>query len=426
LTPAWQAPDEPAHYNYVAQLADGILPRIDTTDYDQAYQSTVISSRFDPQYDVASFTYEDWQPPLYYLTLTPFFALSGGSLVVLRFVSVLLGAGVLLFTYAIGLRLFPQVRWPALAMVAFIGFLPQHLAILSSVNNDVLAELLIAAMLYVLLVWYQYANPRARRQWPRLVGMGVLLGLGFLTKATVYLMAPVLLVAVLWVYWRQRDGLPRALALLFGPALLLGLLFWGRNLIIYPGFDPMAIAAHDRVVVGQLRTVEWLETVGFAGGVRNFISTTFRSFWGQFGWMAAPFPSWVYWPLTLFTALTVAGLGVAAYRFRGGPPPVLTRMMHLDREMRIRYGLLLALLFMLNVGLYLYYNVSLVQHQGRYFFPSLIPIAAAVVVGWRGLLGPYLVRSQLLRYGVPAALTGLLAGLALYGLFFTVIPELSL
>ena len=49
-TPPWQAPDEPAHYNYIRQLAGGSLPVIAPGDYDQEYQGTVISSRFDPQY----------------------------------------------------------------------------------------------------------------------------------------------------------------------------------------------------------------------------------------------------------------------------------------------------------------------------------------------------------------------------------------
>ncbi len=37
LTPAWQVPDEPAHYNYVRQLSAGIWPIIEIGDYDQGY-----------------------------------------------------------------------------------------------------------------------------------------------------------------------------------------------------------------------------------------------------------------------------------------------------------------------------------------------------------------------------------------------------
>ncbi|MCI0396268.1 MAG: hypothetical protein L0322_15195, partial [Chloroflexi bacterium] len=72
-TPDWQAPDEPAHYNYVRQLAAGRWPVIEPDDYDEAYQREVISSGFASQYTVEPFEYEDYQPPLYYLLQTPLF-----------------------------------------------------------------------------------------------------------------------------------------------------------------------------------------------------------------------------------------------------------------------------------------------------------------------------------------------------------------
>jgi hypothetical protein len=40
----------------------------------------------------------------------------------------------------------------------------------------------------------------------------------------------------------------------------------------------------------------------------RFARTTFNSFWGQFGWMAAPMPEWVYGPLLLFSLATIGGL----------------------------------------------------------------------------------------------------------------------
>ena len=93
VTPAWQAPDEPAHYNYVRQLAAGEFPIMATGDYNQTYQGTVISSRFDPRYSIADFEYQDYQPPLYYLLETPIFWASQGNLNALRFFSLLLGGG---------------------------------------------------------------------------------------------------------------------------------------------------------------------------------------------------------------------------------------------------------------------------------------------------------------------------------------------
>ena len=48
--------------------------------------------------------------------------------------------------YVVGRAVFGRVA-PALAVAAFVAFLPQHLAILGSVNNDALSELIIAAIL---------------------------------------------------------------------------------------------------------------------------------------------------------------------------------------------------------------------------------------------------------------------------------------
>ena len=60
-TPAWQAPDEPAHYNYVRQLAEGTLPVIEPSDYDERYRSEAVSSGFSVDYPIEPITYEDWQ-----------------------------------------------------------------------------------------------------------------------------------------------------------------------------------------------------------------------------------------------------------------------------------------------------------------------------------------------------------------------------
>ncbi len=49
-------------------------------------------------------------------------------------------------------------------------------------------------------------------------------------------------------------------------------------------------------------------------------------------------------------------------------------------------AIILTLLFVLTLGGYLYYNLTFVQHQGRYLFPALIPIGLAFSIGWYHLL----------------------------------------
>ncbi len=51
-TPAWQTPDEPAHYNVVRQMANGRLPIIELGDYDQEFIGQVVFSNpaFPPEH----------------------------------------------------------------------------------------------------------------------------------------------------------------------------------------------------------------------------------------------------------------------------------------------------------------------------------------------------------------------------------------
>jgi uncharacterized membrane protein len=361
--PAWQAPDEPAHYNYVRQLADGRLPVMAPGDYDQAFLDEIRGARFAPRYSVEAIEYEDWQPPLYYLLLTPVYLLTNGTLLALRLVSLLLGAGVIFLAYQTARLLFPQAEWVAWSTAVFVAFIPQHVAMLASVNNDSLSELLIALLLYLTLRWVTRDGIRKLgddRRW--LIGLGLVLGLGFLTKATVYLMAPVLGVVLLWQYWRTWQRLFQAGVLLFAPAFMLGAIWWVRNIVVYGGLDILGKAAHDAVVVGQPRTVDWIGLYGLDGTLLRFFQTTFNSFWGQFGWMAVPMnqPRAIY--LLLLALVVAAVLGLLLYRFTTTQVPV---------QFRSRLPvLILWLVFLLTAAIHVGYNVTFVQHQGRYLFPG--------------------------------------------------------
>lgn len=415
-TPDWQAPDEPAHYNYVRQLAAGRWPVMEPGDYDQNYQGEVIGQRFAAGYDLTrAFAYEDYQPPLYYLLLTPIFWLTNGQLEALRLVSLLLGGGVVALTYAIGLRLRPSAPWLALSAAAFVAFLPQHIAMLSAVNNDSLAELLIAAIWWQLVsLFIPQPDPARfthRAQWL----LGGLLGAAFLTKVTAYLMAPIVALALWRLYRTQRAGLRPALGRVIGLALLLGSVWWLRNLWVYPGLDPLGIHAHDSVVVGQPTTAAWVARQGWENVLAALGRTTFQSFWGQFGWMAAPLPPRFYLALALFTLLTGLGLLLAFWRSAAD----------WRREPGRSLGLLFGTLVLLNLGLFLGYNITYVQHQGRYLFPSLIPISLGVALAWATLLRPLAHIRPAFLYSLPLGLGLGLSGLALLALFNTIVPFLA-
>jgi 4-amino-4-deoxy-L-arabinose transferase-like glycosyltransferase len=416
-TPDWEAPDEPAHYNYVRQLAEWRLPVIEPGDYDQEYLVEVVfESHFAPQHSLEPLEYEDWQPPLYYLLLMPLFWLSGGSLLTLRLFSMLLGAGVVVLTHEVARRVFADRYWVTLTATVFVAFLPQHVAILSSVNNDSLAELLIAAILLTLIIRFdKQSEPSSNaigKQQP--LALGFLLGLGFLTKGTVYPMAIMVALVLMRYYWREWQGLARTALAVFMPAILLGSAWWARNIVVYGGLDILGRTAHDAVVTGQPLTADLVTSVGLTEAVRRFLQTTFNSFWGQFGWMTMPLPGWVYRWLWVFSGVVILGLLFVLRRRRTVAKPDPTTPL-----------LILSGAFLLTVGVHVGYNFTFEQHQGRYLFPALIPIGIGVALGLEGWMRLFQRKWSSIVYLIPAGLAVGLISLDLWSLYKVIVPAFN-
>lgn len=365
FTPVWQAPDEPAHYNYIRYLVEeGSLPVLQMGDYPHEYLERLKARHFPPGMPIDPLRYEFHQPPLYYALASVVYRLTGGSLLALRLFSLLLGAGLLLTSWALVRTTFPQQVGLALGTTAFVAFLPMHLAMASAVNNDTLAELLLAASVLSLARYLQV--PRGRGPTPS--ALGLLIGLGLVTKVTVFIALPLALAAILIAPRSRRERICDGL-LIFGPACLLLLPWLVRNHLTYGGPDLLGLARHSQVVVGQPRTAEWLAQMGWSGLLQTFARTTLQSFWGQFGWMGVLLDSRLYLLLNLLSALTVLGFLLSLVR---NLRPMLSQW---------RLPLLLVLWLVFTFLAYLWYNLQFVQHQGRYLFPALIPLGLIFALG---------------------------------------------
>ena len=422
-TPVWQAPDEPAHYNYVAQVAaGGGFPMIEPGDWQQVYQEELKAARFAPDMldDLDTIEYEDHQPPLYYLLASVVYRLTSGSLHALRLFGVIIGAGVVLCAYAIGKLLYPQRPTVGLGAAAFVGFLPQHVAMLAAVNNDSLSELLIGLTLLVTLL-YIFAHPPLHQPYRGEALLGGLLGLIFITKSTGYLMAGVVVLALL-LRWR-RSGQPVAALVQDGvvtllPALIIGGLWWGRNIAVYGFPDFLGLRAHDVVVADQLRTADYIANIGLNTYLSSSAQTTFNSFWGQFGWMALPLPEWMYVGFAGLLAAVVGGLALRRFL------PLSPSPAEIEAKHRRDAWLCIGLLLLLALLAYVYYNTEFVQFQGRYLFPALIPLGLLAALGldaWPRWLLP---RVALAQWATPVVLL-LLAPLDVYIILRLVAPLLA-
>jgi hypothetical protein len=388
VTPAWQAPDEPAHFNYVKYVAErGSLPELQPGDYDAEYLERIKAARFPADMSIDPIRYESHQPPLYYLLASLVYRL-GDALVplpvylTLRLFSVLLGAVALSLTYRIVRVLFPDQPPIALGAAVFWGTLPMHLSMVSAINNDVLSELLLSYIV-LKLVSMRSSAWTARRA----IGLGAALGLALLVKFQSYAALGVALCALAYDVWRTRGcaarlTVARALryaVIMLGTALLISSPWLVRNVTLYGLRDPFGLVRHAEVVAGQLTTAEYISQRGLLGWLDALVRTTFHSFWGQFGWMGVPLPSRVYQVLGILSGVTALGLCASAVRLwrRKEPLPAATR----------RGLVLLAVWAAIALAGYLWWNLQYVQHQGRYLFPALPAWALAFALGLRAVLG---------------------------------------
>lgn len=416
-TPDWQAPDEPAHYNYIAQVVtNGCCPMIEDGDWQSDYQLELTTVKFAPDYldRLDTIQYEDHQPPLYYLLSSVVFSLTNGSLTALRIFSMLLGAVVVGLAYVIGKRVFPHQPQIALGAMALVAFHPQHLMMITSVNNDALGEVVIAVSILWMIRYLQTANIPV---WQ----LGLIMAIGLMTKTTTYFLAAVIPLAILLKWHMQKQSLPmliRSWAIFLMVAVGIGGLWWLRNLGVYGFPDFLGLRAHDAVVADQMRTAEYITTNGSDVYWREMLRVTFNSFWGQFGWMAVPldgvFSGWIYRGFALLMGIGISGLFVARFK-RQSPDDNSPE----DRRIHLNVWIILTVIVILAVLAYLYYNSEFLQWQGRYMFPGLIPFALMLVYGldaWRNLI--------LSRWLTPLALLGL-SLLDVYLLLYVIVPNLS-
>lgn len=409
-TPPWQNPDEPAHYNYIADVAsDRRLPLLEMGDYDGAYLERLKAERFPPGLSIEPVRYESHQPPLYYVLSAPVYWVSGGSLLALRLFGVVLGAGVVTIVFLCARVVLPESPHICLGAAAFAAFLPMHIALMASVNNDALAELVIAGAILALLRWQKAANfggegeESRAKSYRLLLATGILIGAGFLTKATAYILLPVALFVVIGKgYWLRRGrelsmkGLLAQVALLAAPALAIGLPWWIRNSRAYGAWDILGLAWHDVVVTGQPTAKVWIAENGWSAYWERAWTFTSKSFWGVFGWLGVFMDARIYTALQVLSVMAVAGVVYWCWRCTSRGRVQRTDLFSTPWTP-------LILLWLGTFAAYAWYNLGFLQHQGRYLFPALPAWSLFFALGWWSVLGR---RASVVAGGVLLALAG--------------------
>ena len=359
LTPIWQNPDEPAHFNYARFVAEtGGLPELRAGDWDSAFLERLKNGGLGPTDSVASIRYESWQPPLYYLVAAPMTRLgpaddAPAQVFALRTFDALLGALTLGLAYLVAREVLPGQL--ALAVPAVIVGVPMFTAVSAAISADPLANLLASGILLHLV----HRLRRSARDWGWPLVAGILIGLGLLTKLALAIFVPVALV-VIGVRSSRRV---RESAILLATAALLLVPWLVHQVTTYGWTDPLALARHAAVVQDQQRfpglSPEYL---------RDFLTISFHSFWAQFGWMGVVAPARLYLAWGVLVLVAAAGL-------------VLDRRRLTQPAWRLLLGTVAT-----AVLAYVGYNLAFEQLQGRYLFTALTPIAILLVAGWAAWL----------------------------------------
>jgi len=266
------APDEGAHAQYVAAIVS-------------THALPVFAGQAPPNAG-----YEFHQPPLFYLLAAPLWALagSGAQVVAVRALSLLFGLLTLGVVWQGALLLFGEKSRAPAVCVLLAALSPVHQGVGASINNDALAGLWTACLFYLVArAWLVGATQRV------VLALGVVAGLGALTKLTAFPLGVWALVCVALALRAQGNKPLTALLPAVGIALLIALPMWVRNQILYgdplaygmfsraatkgtPGFLEFSIVmgmsfmAYARGILWQIIGTAW----GFAGGPNSWSHLT--------------------------------------------------------------------------------------------------------------------------------------------------------
>jgi len=233
LIPPGEGFDELAHYSYVSLLADeGRIPVIGQDSIDASWEER--RTNFPEPYDALGerMTYRaffeqpddarreafsvwygrpdepirfqqgtgsNWQgqhPPLYYLAMVPVYKLSAGlsigyRLLWMRLVTVIIACSSVVFFWLAWRAAATETQRRLALGVALAALMPSLVLDVARLGNDSLSMALAAA-----LFWQLLALRTSRRPWLTVTIIGLLLGLGCLTKALFTAFAPGVIITV--------------------------------------------------------------------------------------------------------------------------------------------------------------------------------------------------------------------------------------
>ena len=311
-----------------------------------------------------------------------------------RWISVVLGTLTVLFAYLLARYVFPDDRWARLLATALVATVPQFTFISASLSNDNMITVVSAAALVCLAALVKRGQGMGIRWWEWL-GLGLLLGLGALSKLQGLGLLPLAAITFLLYAKRQKEWQTVLQgALIVGGCVLIVAGWWyARNVLLYG--DPFGTENLLNVNGLRVEAVTWQGLIGELRGLQ-------MSFLGIFGWFSILLPSWTYSLFELLTALAAAGAVIAWLRSLKA-----CRWTNVLQEQPGSIMSLASMWIIISLALLAYWIAIAQGSQGRLLFPAISALSVFAVYGlrfWAGYL-PRVGRTAL-GLAVPLGLWG--------------------
>lgn len=343
LIPDFTGNDEQAHLRYAQHiLAEKKLPNLNN------YQDENPAGN------------EYFQPPLYYLLLTPLISLTDNyshQLHSARFVSILIW--LVGFYFAFKLISIIKLREPHNTLILiFLAFLPTYIASSSTVNNDTLTITLSIITFFCIakLLNQQLTSIK-------LLGPSILISLAILTKITGLIFLP----AIIWLIYYKSKGINRkfisATTFFLVSTSILTSWWFIYNFLTYQNFlGPIAAS-----------TATFTNVPLSAYKLYLVIRGTFFTFWAAWGSAnQIRLPLYTYLILLVLTVLPIFGFFL-----------FIRKVFRKKANLPINKKYIYIFMIVLNTNIFLLLAFNIHQHQplGRYLYPSLFSVALFWSIG---------------------------------------------
>ncbi len=289
-----------------------------------------------------------------------------------RWVSVVLGACGLLFTYQAAKLVFPTQPLVAWGAVLFQALWPQYRFSTAVINNDIMATVCTAALTYLLLRTLAATVPKQQDVAALLLASG----LALLAKNTTLAILPIIALVLAATLFRLGSAMRRRYLLGLGGGVLVavGMVGWwyARNLSAGSGMFGGSYSL--RYIIDLLTLMLQGRQVVRWPLVPPALRAGLLSLWASFGWNNVGLPLTLYGAAAVWAALGALGLAIWYVR----RPP---------RNMGRAVGVLL-LIVACTVAAWLLFTVSggRTDLPGRYLLPALPAISILLSIGWNALL----------------------------------------